>query len=67
MLKIAASMRRVSLSNYILSAAIEMAKRDIGKENIFLTDEQMNLLSSLLNDSSAPNESLKKLFKKSKK
>ena len=60
----AASLKRISLSSYILSSAIENAKMDIEKEEtILLSNKQRDMVLSLLDNPPEPNESLRKLFK----
>ena len=62
-LEAAASLRRVSVSSYILSAAIEAARMDIEKEEaIMLGDQSRDALLSLLENPPEPNEALKRLF-----
>ena len=63
MLETAASIKRVSLSAYILSAAIEMAKMDIEREEtLVLSAKQRDTLMSLLDNPPEPNEALRRLF-----
>ena len=60
----AASLKRISLSSYILSSAIENAKMDIEKEEtILLSNKQRDMVLSLLDNPPEPNEALRKLFK----
>ena len=59
----AASIKRVSVSTYILSAAIEAAKTDIEREErITLNDTSRDALLHLLDNPPEPSEALKKLF-----
>ena len=60
----AAFLKRTSLSSYILSAAIELAKVDLEKENrIILSNEERDKIISLLENPPEPNEALRNLFK----
>lgn len=62
-LEYAASLKRISLSSYILSAAMELAKMDIEKEEaIILSNKQRDELLSLLDNPPEPTEALRKLF-----
>ena len=59
----AASLKRVSVSTYILSAAIEAARMDIEKEEtLVLADEGRDTLLSLLENPPEPNDALRGLF-----
>lgn len=61
----AASLKRISLSSYILSAAIQLAKLDIEKEEaIVLSNKERDLVLSLLDNPPEPNEALRALFNK---
>ena len=65
MLEMAAALKRVSLSSFILSAAIEIAKMDIEREEtIVLSNKQRDEIMALLDNPPEPNEALKNLFKK---
>ena len=60
----AAMMKRVSVSSYILSAAIEAAKADIEREEIVtLNDAARDMLLRMLDNPPEPPESLKRLFR----
>lgn len=62
-LETAASIKRVSLSNYILSAAIEAARNDIeSEETVSLNDEARDTLLKLLENPPEPTDALKRLF-----
>ena len=59
----AAALKRVSLSTYILTAAIEAARMDIEEEErIVLSSEARDALLSLLDNPPEPNDALKRLF-----
>ena len=59
----AASLKRVSLSSYILSAAMEAARLDIQREEtIHLSDAARDKLLDLLENPPEPTEALRKLF-----
>ena len=59
----AASLKRVSVSTYILSAAIEAARLDVEKEEtLVLADEGRDTLLSLLENPPEPNDALRGLF-----
>ena len=59
----AASLKRVSVSTYILSAAVEAARRDIKREEtLVLADEGRDTLLSLLENPPEPNDALRGLF-----
>ena len=63
-LELAASLKRMSLSQYILSAALEAARNDIEKEErIKLSEEEFNTLLSLLENPPEPTEALRRLFR----
>ena len=62
-LEYAASLKRISLSSYILSAAIEVARMDIEKEEaIILSNQQRDELLKLLDNPPEPTEALRRLF-----
>ena len=62
-LEAAAAIKRVSVSAYILSAAMDAAKADIEREeNIVLGDEARDNLLRLLENPPEPNEALRRLF-----
>ena len=62
-LEYAASLKRISLSSYILSAAIEAAKKDIEKEGaVILSNQQRDELLKLLDNPPELTEALRKLF-----
>ena len=62
-LEYAASLKRISLSSYILSAAIEMARKDIEKEGaVILSNQQRDELLKLLDNPPELTEALRKLF-----
>ena len=64
LLESAAALKRISLSSYILSVAIETAKMDLQEEeSIYLNNKQRDILLSLLDNPIEPNSSLKELFK----
>ncbi len=64
MLEQAASIKRVSVSQYILSAALEAAKMDIrSEETTTLSDESRDVVLRLLDNPPEPNAALKSLFK----
>ena len=64
MLEQAASIKRVSVSQYILSVALEAAKMDIrSEEAIALSDESRDAVLRLLDNPPEPNAALKSLFK----
>ena len=64
MLEQAASIKRVSVSQYILSVALEAAKMDIrSEETITLSDESRDAVLRLLDNPPEPNAALKSLFK----
>lgn len=60
----AASIKRMSVSAYILSAAVAQAKMDIEREEtVLLCDEERDTLLSLIENPPEPNEALRRLFK----
>lgn len=62
-LEAAAALKRVSLSAFILSTAIEAAKLDLEREEtITLSNEQRDKVISLLDNPPLPNEALRRLF-----
>lgn len=59
----AASLKRVSVSTYILSAAIQAARMDIEREEtLVLADEGRDTLLSLLENPPEPTDALRGLF-----
>ncbi len=62
-LEAAASLKRTSLSTYIVSAAVAAAKMDIEREEaITLSDEARDNLFRLLENPPEPTDALKRLF-----
>lgn len=62
-LEAAAALKRVSLSAFILSTAIEAAKLDLEREEtITLSNEQRDKVISLLDNPPLSNEALRRLF-----
>ena len=61
----AASIKRVSISSYILSAALNAARRELGlQETITLDDEGRDRLLSLLESPPEPTDALRKLLQR---
>ena len=64
LLERAAQLSGLSLSSYITSICIKQAKLDIKQnESLYLSQEDMNFVYELLENTPEPNEALKDLFK----
>lgn len=64
MLEAAASLKRVNVSAYILSVALEAARMDIEREEtIILSNEKRDTLLRMLENPPEPTDALRELFK----
>ncbi len=60
----AAEIRRQSLSSYIIGAATKAAENDIANENIiWVSEEGMKRIVSMMENPPEPNETLKELMR----
>lgn len=64
LLERAAELKHISLSSYILSSSLKQAQLDlIENETLILSNEDRDLVMSVLENPPEPNEALKGLFK----
>lgn len=62
-LEMAAASKRLSLSSYILSAALSSAESDLERERMInVSREGWNQLMAMLDNPPEPNDALKRLF-----